>query len=1132
MRKILILSLIFLLTVVIALSVLSCNETVDSGYSLALIENVEYQEKGYFEFTVGEIDWTAINFILLDESGAIIGEPITASQSMIYGDDLFKLTSAGTKTVTINYQGASLQITFKLNDPIVIQTYSVVFNAGEGYFEDTNSNIKSLDTDVINAIPRPIRDGYDFQGWYEDQYYTGVPLITPYSLKKNITFYAKWSDKRQYNVEYEIFQDGLSAGVISLISNIEYGTTINLLTPNDITGYDFVYYEVIDSSNNSSIIHLQSGVETYNVDVISNLRVKLCYETKIITLTFISEAWSEGATVNGISISSGIYQKQVEYGTELSKNIDPIPVLPSKEGYTGVWIDMATQKEPVYTIATENITVVANYTIIKFSMSFFDENGVLYENMSRYVNYGGYIDDEPQVPKKTGYVGEWTTLMDGHYEPVSPITIKMLDNVELYARYTPEICYINFHYRMIDTDGNLMTEDYVETLTYNYGDVINNPVDLTVDREIEGIKYKGYNEKYYEIFWYTSSTLINQKTFPSDVVKSADYYYKVVEKPYTVDFRVPEEFANSGLDNVTRTAKDGMIIKDDLPKWIIEGYNIIGWSYTQFAPAFDAEFNYAKDDIVYFDNKYYIAKQASIDVVPNTDSTYWAVTAQNTKYYTNAYIENEGGIPITDFHDYSEDKYYDRAFYPIYEKKQISVSFYSLNIDYVNGEYVYEYELIGAVQYKDYGTTNISSLAPTVVNPSYPDINPDDSITDIKPSQFVFDGWYLERDFVTLPIDLSNFILKEDIILYAKWTDELVGTDGLLFTELYDSNGETIAYQVSGFKTTLAEYSHLTLRIPEKHENKDVVAIADYAFADFSKVLFIDEIIIPSTVVEIGSNAFAACYGLSSFKLNNNTNFIVDAYGVLYSIDYTKLYAVALNNSAFSSLDSYTVHGLVEEIVGGAFAGASNLTSIMFDSSSVLSSIGSYAFDACYNLTSITIPDSVTSIGDGAFRDCIGISTISISSASSLVKVGQNAFDGCEGALDNTTNSDYLLIGNVLVKYLGDDESLTLLDTIVAIADGAFDRTIYDQNSSNYSLSTLYVNSSSNLIYIGSKAFMSCPSLSYINIMKDAKIEIEDDSFDGISQNAKLQVKNSVLNLYKEDANYVDCFGEENIVSE
>ena len=1127
MRKILIISLTIVLTVVIGLTVLSCNDSVDSGYSLVLVENNEYKEKGYFEFTVGEIDWTAISFILLDESGNSLGEAITASQSMIYGDDLYKLTSAGTKTVTIHYQGASLQVTFKLNNPVVIQTYNATFNAGEGYFEDTNSSVKIVNTDVITAIPRPVRDGYDFQGWYEDEYYTGVSLITPYSLKKDMSFYAKWSDKRKYNVSYERFKDGLSDGIVSSISNVEYGTTIELIKPESIIGYDFTHFEVINDLNETTIIEIDDVKESYTLDVTSNLEIKLSYSTKIITLTFISEAWTDGEIVNGVPIVGGVYKKQVKYGTELSKNIDPIPVLPSKVGHTGIWMDTSTQKEPVYTIATENITVVANYTIIKFTMSFFDENGVLIENMNRYVDYGSYIDVEPPVPNKTGYDGYWTVLVDGHYVSVPLETIKMVDNVEAHARYTPKKFDIKFHYRL---DG--MSEDYVETHTYSYGDVINRPVDLTVSKVINGVEYAGYDSKYYEILWYASSSLIKQVTFPLDVVKAADYYYKVVARPYTVDFRVPEIFANSGIEHVTRSVKVGDRV--EVPTWIIEGYNIIGWYYTQFAPYYDAEVNYLKNDIVFYNNNYYIAKEDSVGVQPDSNSSYWTTTVQNRKYYTTADIAN--GILVSDFHEYNEDKYYDRAFYPIYQEKQIPVSFYSLNIGVVDGEYQFDYSLVGEVKTAVYGTVGIQSLVPSSIpTPVYP---------DGRDSRFIFDGWYLESEFVTLPVDLSTLVLKDEIVLYAKWTDELVGTDGLEYTPYeIGENEEIVSYQVSGFNTTLAEYSHVILRIPENYNGKPVVAIADYAFADFSKVLFVDEVIIPSTIVEIGDNAFASCYGLSSFNVGNNSNFATDAYGVLYSADYTKLIAVALANEEFVKTDSYTIPQSVIEIAGGAFAGASNLKNVTFEGlnysdgefvgTSSLVSIGSYAFDACYNLLTISIPNSVTTIGKYAFRDCVALNNINIDADnSSLYKVGQNAFEGCENALDNETNSDFLLIGNVMVKYLGDAENLILLDNIVAIADGAFDRGIADENESNYILSSLYVNASSQLAYIGNKVFLSCSNLNSIHLMNSVKVEIEEDSFDGIALNAKLYVKNSLLTAYTDDSNYASCFGKENIISE
>lgn len=95
------------------------------------------------------------------------------------------------------------------------------------------------------------------------------------------------------------------------------------------------------------------------------------------------------------------------------------------------------------------------------------------------------------------------------------------------------------------------------------------------------------------------------------------------------------------------------------------------------------------------------------------------------------------------------------------------------------------------------------------------------------------------------------------------------------------------------------------------------------------------------------------------------------------------------------------------------FSGCSNLTSLTIGNS--IKSINTFAFSGCNNvkeliyadgtknvlrlgftsLTSVTIPNSVTSIGNQAFYDCSGLTSVTI--PNSVTSIGDYAFSGCSG---------------------------------------------------------------------------------------------------------------------------------------
>ena len=144
----------------------------------------------------------------------------------------------------------------------------------------------------------------------------------------------------------------------------------------------------------------------------------------------------------------------------------------------------------------------------------------------------------------------------------------------------------------------------------------------------------------------------------------------------------------------------------------------------------------------------------------------------------------------------------------------------------------------------------------------------------------------------------------------------------------------------------------------------------------------IKEIVLPSTITEIGSNAFRCCSGLTSIEIPNSVT--------------------SIGNLAF-----YDCKGL---------------TSIVIPNS--VTSIGDYAFEYCSGLTSVVIPNSVTSIGKLAFYGCKGLTSVQIPSC--VEKIHEGAFGGIPNLQVDIYNEEGEVLihpnafsGDAKINYLG-----------------------------------------------------------------------------------------------------------------
>lgn len=139
-------------------------------------------------------------------------------------------------------------------------------------------------------------------------------------------------------------------------------------------------------------------------------------------------------------------------------------------------------------------------------------------------------------------------------------------------------------------------------------------------------------------------------------------------------------------------------------------------------------------------------------------------------------------------------------------------------------------------------------------------------------------------------------------------------------------------------------------------------------------------------------------------------------------------------------------------------------TATFNDTTYLVTSIGSYAFNDCNYPTSIIIPNSVTSIGSYAFYSCGSL--ISITIPNSVTSIGDYAFDNTPWS--SAQPSGLVYAGLVAYKYKGTIPStVTLKDNTVGIADYLFNGCT---NFTSFTFPT-------GLIEIGKYAFQNCTGL-------------------------------------------------------
>ncbi len=210
--------------------------------------------------------------------------------------------------------------------------------------------------------------------------------------------------------------------------------------------------------------------------------------------------------------------------------------------------------------------------------------------------------------------------------------------------------------------------------------------------------------------------------------------------------------------------------------------------------------------------------------------------------------------------------------------------------------------------------------------------------------------------------------------------------------------------------------------------------IGDYAFANTSRLYASDlkALLLPSSIMEMGEGVFE----------NSGVCRVVFEAG-------SKL----------------------KELPKNAFRESHNLSSVIFNDNSALTTIGEYAF---YNCTALSVFSNVNArietIGAGAFYNCIYLYTLDIQDFT-LKNIGAEAFNNM--GFVNSFNQNMVTVGNILIKYEGRDSIINIPSSITTIYDGAF--------SGNTQITAINFATDSKLVAINDNAFNDCINLETIN---------------------------------------------------
>ena len=369
-----------------------------------------------------------------------------------------------------------------------------------------------------------------------------------------------------------------------------------------------------------------------------------------------------------------------------------------------------------------------------------------------------------------------------------------------------------------------------------------------------------------------------------------------------------------------------------------------------------------------------------------------------------------------------------------------------------------------------------------------------DSVTGIEQGTF---GGCSSLTSVTIPDSVTNIggaaFRNCSSLTSVTIPDSVTNIGGLAFWGCSSLTSVTIPDSVTNIgEFTFRECSNLT----SVSIGNSVTNIGRYAFYDCSSLTGVTipdsvtsigagafkgcggltNVTIPGRVTTIGEEPFSRCESLTSINVAKANTFYSSVEGVLFDKNKTLLIQFPAGKSGH-----YTIPNSVQSIGFAAFYGCKNLAGIKVPKSNIkYTSEDGVLFDKnktlliSYPATKngyYTIPNSVTNIGVGAFYSA---SLTSVTIPNSVTNIGVGAFYNCTSLTSVTIPNSVEMIQAFTFRGCSSLTSITIPDSVD---------------------------------FINNAVFEDCTSLKIITFEGDAPSSFWPDAFNGVSENAQVNIK-------------------------